>query len=529
MSETTVKPCYEDDQVRLFLGNCLEVLAGMEPCSIDAVVCDPPYALTELPVASIADALAAWTGGNRAYIPATGAGFMGRKWDKFVPPPAAWDQCMRVLKPGGHLLAFSAPRTQDLMGVSIRLAGFEIRDGIDWLFGSGFPKSLDVSTGIDRLKRRDYVLAAIRLGLDVPGNNLHDWTKAEHSPGDEWWGKFKAHLSPEEWGCLEREVTGKRTSGATAGMQQLGASGIKGGTYDVTAPATEDAARWSGFGTALKPAHEPIIVARKPLEGTVAANVLEYGTGALNIDGCRVAHASDADRAESEGKNRHADFGSGPRDNHVFGADDRARAEQGNYDGSAGRWPPNVLLGEEAADELDRQSTGTRAAKPSKTGNAGRAAREGIYGDGNGLPRNYTAISRDDPGGASRFFPVFRYEAKADASERPRLADGTTHPTVKPLSLVRWLVRLVTPPGGLVLDPFGGSGTTGEACVIEGFRCILIERDPEYAELIRARLSKPIQPDLFGGAVIAVEPEERHCERVARRPSQGVLADWGDL
>jgi site-specific DNA-methyltransferase (adenine-specific) len=136
----------------------------------------------------------------------------------------------------------------------------------------------------------------------------------------------------------------------------------------------------------------------------------------------------------------------------------------------------------------------------SKTGSAGRAAEAGVYGGGSGLPRDYAVISRDDTGGASRFFPVFRWQAKAPASERPRIADGTAWPTVKPLELMRWLVRLVTPPGGLTLDPFGGSGTTAEACLIEGFRCILAEKDPVAAELIRTRLSKPIQPVMFGDA-----------------------------
>jgi site-specific DNA-methyltransferase (adenine-specific) len=481
-----ITPYWQDETCRLYLGECLDVLAEMEPGSVDAVVCDPPYALAELPLPVVFEALTAWLGGDRAYIPAGGKGFMGRDWDRFVPPPAAWDECMRVLKPGGHLLAFAAPRTQDLMGMSVRLAGFEIRDGISWLYGSGFPKSLDVSKAIDRARRRDYVLAAVELGLEIPGNNLHDWTKAEHSPGDAWWEKFKAHLAPEDWQRIERAAVGRWESPGRGTRSAEQKYGLVNDAGDITAPATEDAARWDGWGTALKPAHEPLIVARKPLTGTVAANVLEHGTGALNIGGCRV------------GEGGH-DAGPGMR---VAGDRRRDEWRTGSATGphvlaDTGRWPPNVLLSEESAAELDQQS----GVLTSGSGDRGSTSRTGgLMGAASGRGRQ-TGYSREsDTGGASRYFPVFRYEAKADAAERPRLADGTAHSTVKPVALMRWLVRLVTPPGGLVVDPFAGTGTTGEACIIEGFRSVLIERDPKYAELAVTRLRKPIQPDLFGGA-----------------------------
>jgi site-specific DNA-methyltransferase (adenine-specific) len=226
----------------------------------------------------------------------------------------------------------------------------------------------------------------------------------------------------------------------------------------------------------------------------VTANVLEHGTGALNIDGCRVAtSAEDAaamERANTPGSGRMKAGGS------PIGTFGRSSAT-GAMDTTAGRWPPNILLSGEAAAELDRQS-GVLASGANPARRSSDKFRD-AYGEFPGQ-QECTVHRGADTGGASRFFPVFRYEAKASAAERPRLPDGTAHVTVKPLGLMRWLVRLVTPPGGTVLDCFAGSGTTGEACIVEGFRSVLIERDPRYADLIAARLRKPIQPDLFGGA-----------------------------
>ncbi len=456
-----ITPYWRDETCSLYLGDCLDVLAEMESGSVDAVACDPPYGLE----------------------------FMGREWDTFKPSSArirervdgrtnpaegksvtaapesytagapfqdwceAWAaECLRILKPGGHLLAFGGTRTWHRLACAIEDAGFEIRDsvadltgqdapGLMWVYGSGFPKSHDVSKAIDK-------------AAGVP-----------------------------------REVTG---AGRWAGRESSADLGVMnddswqgGGSRVETAPATEDAARWEGWGTALKPAWEPVAVGRKPLAGTVAGNVLEHGTGGLNIDGCRVAVADDGyarnasgDRGHGGNRSRQMDFGM-----------TAGRASD------IGRWPPNVLLGEGAAAEMDRQSGAAGAFAPVR-GSESSAVAKDAYGQRGRIPGAF----HGDQGGASRFFPVFRYEAKADASERPRLADGTAHPTVKPLELMRWLVRLVTPPGGIVLDPFAGSGTTGEACIIEGFRSVLIERDPKYAELAVARLRKPIQPDLFGGA-----------------------------
>ncbi len=501
----SVVPYWSDPDVDLYLGDCLNVLAGMEAESFDAVVTDAPYGLAELPLGTVLKALAAWMGGDRAHVP-DGRGFMGSEWDRFVPPPAAWDECYRVLKPGGWLLTFAGTRTADLMTLSIRMAGFEIRDSIHWITGSGFPKGHDVARAIDREAGavREVVAAGAPLKRMIPGadqNRTGSWIKDN---GREF-------------------------------------------VPTATIPATPEATEWDGWDVALKPAHEPIIVARKPLAGTIAQNVLAYGTGALNIDATRTRAGQDyRDKCASVvglDSNRNGD---------AYGEWAGVREDSAS---DAGRWPPNVLfthsasckpagtrvirgdnrkhaerghresgffdIGTDPGDstpngplygdtvteawscaegcpvaELDRQTAGTRASKPSKTGSSGDP-NGSVYGNGAGLPRDYEAISRDDAGGASRFFPVFRYEPKASSSERPRLPDGTAHNTVKPVSLMSWLCRLVSRPGALILDPFGGSGATAEACVREGRHCVLIERERKYAELIKVRLSKPIQPGMF--------------------------------
>jgi hypothetical protein len=269
----------------------------------------------------------------------------------------------------------------------------------------------------------------------------------------------------------ERKVIGRAESwnrpdseaGHTARMN------VSPGEYDITAPATPAAQQWQGWGTALKPAFEPIVVARKPLIGTVAENVLAHGTGALNIDGCRIG--TDDTRA--------------PASKTALGImnDDAWQAREVMAGSSSGRWPANVILDESQAAELDKQS----GDRPGFSTQRDLNARNGSWGTIGKLQAGVRE-GYNDTGGASRFF----YVAKANSSERPRAGD-TAHPTVKPLDLMRYLVRLVTPPGGTVLEPFAGSGTTLEACVIEGFHAIGIEREADYLPLIEQRLSKPIQ------------------------------------
>src|ERR1035441_8388556 len=247
------EPYWSDDQVTLYLGDCLDILGGLEPDSVDAIVTDPPAAVS----------------------------FMGREWDSDRGGRDKWiswlagrmEAAAACLKPGGHALVWSLPRTAHWTAMAVEDAGLEIRDCIPHLFGSGFPKSLDVSKAIDKTRRRGYVAAALRLGMDIPGRNLDDWTKEDHSPGDRWWGEFKQHLSAEQWGAIERVVVAHahRKNDRDATSIQLGR---KADDYDITAPATEDAARWAGWGTALKPGQEIWWLARKPIRGTVAANVL---------------------------------------------------------------------------------------------------------------------------------------------------------------------------------------------------------------------------------------------------------------
>ena len=341
--------------------------------------------------------------------------------------------CLRVLKPGGHLLAFGGTRTWHRLACAVEDAGFEIRDSIAWLYGSGFPKSLDVSKAIDRAA-----------GLLPPENQRFN------------------------------------VAGAKAGRNgDLPTSPDKG--YIPPAPATDDAKRWQGWGTALKPAFEPIVVGRKPLLGTVAGNVLAHGVGALNIDGCRVGDSGATKRSGQAEYPKNSD-----------GTEDRsgswARTGHGIVEVNAGRWPSNVVIDPDTAEGIDQQTgvlksgDGCKRQQPHQTN-----AMSGTLGQ-----LNREEISYGDEGGASRFFPTFRYQAKAPTEERPT-ANGVAHPTVKPLDLMRWLVRLVTPPGGLVLEPFAGSGTTAEACIHEHMRCIAIERETDYLPLIVARLSKPME------------------------------------
>lgn len=366
---------------RVICGDSLHILPTLEAESVDAIVCDPPYGLS----------------------------FMGKEWDHGVPGEAFWREALRVAKPGAHLLAFGGTRTYHRLACAIEDAGWEIRDCLSWLYGSGFPKS----------------------------HNLD---------GD-----------------------------------------------------------WQGWGTALKPAWEPIIVARKPLVGTVASNVAQYGTGAINVDGCRIEGVV-------------PQVTQGPSTSRSSW-DVRTELTVSNPH-PAGRWPANVVLDEEAAGMLDAQ-TGVQ-----KSGIAGKRNTQNGYGGGWG-PIDYVQGGYGDTGGASRFF----YTAKASRREREAGLEGmpkrtvqtglqdnggrrtdakviaaNVHPTVKPIALMRWLCRLVTPTNGLVLDPFTGSGSTGAAAVLEGFRFIGVEREPEYAVIAEKRIAywasqrDGAEPSLFSEA-----------------------------
>ncbi len=503
---------------------------------------------------------------------------------------------------------------------------------------SGFPKNLDVSKAIDRQRDdRDAVLAVTTFMADHAERNGVTRAQLDEHMGTSdmggWWlsrlrhrcqvpqveqyARLKALLrlpddmDAEVWrlngrkgtpgeAWEQREVIGQRTTGIGTGKGSV-AYIADSENRDVTAPATDAARQWQGWGTALKPAAEIIVVARKPLAGNVAQNVLAHGTGALNIGACRVAGQAPSTT------------GTGFSTEKFAGAVGRGEATMRGVawqPSSAGRWPANLVLSHAPGCEqigTRKVRTGT-AVKRNRAGNPqgdsswqlpGAPQDDATYADADGTEtvpafrcapgcpvaeldaqsgqrvsgwrdtdkakndagitigkfvREFTGSHYSDSGGASRFFPTFRYEPKAAAAERPRVAQEgagdprtmnassktrqcnvcgnrtnpaggvhsgkpwptcghddwswvekmpqqghVAHPTVKPLDLIRWLVRLVTPPGGIVLDPFAGSGTTGEACLVEGFRCVLIEREADYLSLIRARLSKPIQPDIFGG------------------------------
>jgi len=401
----------------LLKGNCLDTLKTLPDNSVDSIVTDPPYEL----------------------------GFMGKSWDNsgIAYSTDLWAECLRVLKPGGHLLAFSGSRTYHRMVVAIEDSGFEIRDQIMWLYGSGFPKSLDVSKAIDK----------------------------------------KAGA--------EREVVGtRRQRGTPNGVAPFNTASSP--VEELTAPATLEAQQWQGWGTALKPAHEPIVVARKPLIGTVAQNVLTHGTGALNIDGSRVGIAGGTTRS---GESTHLSPSGAFTTGHQI-------AEL-----NTGRWPANVI--HDGSDEVLEGFPVTGPAKSGKRNPNGKK-QTNAFGDYGGQP---DAIGgHDDNGGsAARFF----YCAKASKSERnagleglperresdrekddgvggdnPRTneAKQNFHPTVKPLALMRYLVKLVTPPSGTVLDPFLGSGSTAVAAILEGFEWIGCEMTEDYFLIIEARV-----------------------------------------
>jgi site-specific DNA-methyltransferase (adenine-specific) len=327
---------------QIFLGDCRDILAELGDSSVDSIVTDPPYELA----------------------------FMGKKWDGtgIAFDVKMWGECLRALKPGGHLLAFGGSRTWHRLAVAIEDSGFELRDSIAWLYSQGFHKSK----------------------------------------------------------------------------------------------------------TVLKPAFEPVVVARKPFKGSEKANVDSHGTGALNIDACRTA------TADTWAHTRRTDLG-------VMNDDGWQPKITQAQTHASGRWPTNVALEDSAAAELDTQSGILTSGKVRAGGLSGDYKAQ-VYGK---FARNEIREETvyGDSGGASRFFPVFKYQAKAPTKERPKV-NGVSHPTVKPLELIRWLTRLVTPLGGTVLDPFAGSGTTAEACLLEGFDCIAIESEPDYIPLIEQRLER---------------------------------------
>lgn len=432
-------------------GDCRELMAEMPETSIDAIITDPPYGLEFMGVA--------WDTMRDDGKPTTRndwGDFGSREHARTAPEvskvrlkkahafgefSAAWaGEALRVLKPGGHLLAFGGTRTYHRLACALEDAGFEIRDCISWLYGSGFPKSLDVSKAID------------------------------NAAG------------------VEREVVGcGRAHPGTLGLMDDRAWKPRDGPTPIGAPATPDAEQWDGWGTALKPAWEPIIMARKPLTGTVAENVREHRTGALNIDACRIRGGDSLGGGRvssvSDGWDRPSKHGAQA----VATARERARLAVERAE-AQGRWPANVAFDAEAAAMLDEQTGELVSGSESEEGHRRNGDKfRTAYGEFSGTEREY-GVLYGDRGGASRFF----YVAKPSRAERDAGLDRSArnfHPTVKPIELMRWLCRLVCPPYGTVLDPFAGAGTTGCAAALEGVEFLGFEREREYAQTARARIA----------------------------------------
>jgi site-specific DNA-methyltransferase (adenine-specific) len=409
-------------EYKLILGNCLHKLKELEDNSVDSIVTDPPY----------------------------GISFMGQKWDYDVPSVEIWKECLRVLKPGGHLLSFSGSRTYHRMAVNVEDAGFEIRDQIMWVYGSGFPKSLNVGKAIDKKLGNEREVVGIKNRPAISTNNSNDgWKRPSHYNED---GTHKT-------------------------------------TMNITVPATEEAKKWDGWGTALKPAHEPIVLARKPFRGDVASNVLEHGTGAINIDGCRVGNdeitVNKLEEWTGFGQLKNPDYTS---EKHT------------------GRWPANFI--HDGSEEVIDNFPNTGSSTPSEKNKNG-----GEFPEDNTIKLGLKEIQRtgfQDSGSAARYFYCAkankkdRNEGCEELEEKPSSNFGSIqeysnnpikhnhHPTVKPTELMRYLCRLITPKNGTVLDPFMGSGSTGKAAMLEGMSFIGIELSEEYLVIARNRIKHAI-------------------------------------
>jgi DNA modification methylase len=430
-------------EYKLILGDCLHKIKELEDNSVDSIVTDPPY----------------------------GISFMGKNWDYDVPSVDIWKECLRVLKPGGHLLSFSSPRTYHRMAVNVEDAGFEIRDQIMWVYGVGFPKSLNVGKAID--KRGGNNLLALEISKKLKeartsrnitlkeadeifcnGSTNYSWFEGrpkgiripepeEFKKIVETWPEMQEYYDktfPAHRNVLETKIdNGKRTV-AILGQEE--------NIYTVSEASTTEAKQWDGWGTALKPAHEPIVLARKPFRGDVASNVLEHGTGALNIDGCRVG--------EDEISVHNAPKGT------FAGGEDGRGSDTNSYKTHVGRWPANFIH-DGLEEEWSKYFYCPKASKKDRNEGCEELEEKQYSSDG----RNVIAD-----------FPKMRMSNTAT----------NHHPTVKPTELMRYLCRLITPKNGTVLDPFMGSGSTGKAAILEGFSFIGVELSEEYLEIAKNRI-----------------------------------------
>ena len=446
------------DNWKVEQGDCRDIMRTLPDNSVDAIVSDPPYGLS----------------------------FMGKEWDHGVPGVEFWTEALRVAKPGAHLVAFGGTRTYHRLAVAIEDAGWEVRDCLSWLYGSGFPKSLNIGKAIDkhggtppswfgpwfRKWREEHGVTQKQVAALFPSKTgnltgcVANWELGFNLPTPEQFNLIRNTfgLPFASIEAAEREVVIHRTDLVVNSPSLAHGGGTPDGEYDITRPATDAAKQWDGWGTALKPAWEPIVLARKPLVGTVAANVTQYGTGGINVDACRIG--TDAVTINT------FDNGAKP-----FGG---AVGEPYTTRIQVGRWPANVCLDEDAA-ALFPESRFFYTAKASR-----REREAGL----DGMHKRDGGIKNASGRGFSEGDPY------------ATIKTANHHPTVKPIALMRWLCRLVTPPDGLVLDPFNGSGSTGCAAVLEGFRYLGAELDAEYVEIARKRIahwaSQTPEPDLFG-------------------------------
>ncbi len=490
----------EEKNFIVISGNNIDSLKDYPDNYFDSVVTDPPYGLGKEPNAE--EMLRAWI--DTGYLAVGGSGFMGKEWDAFVPQPLFWKEIFRVLKYGGHIVSFFGTRTYDWGCMAIRLAGFEIRDCIQWVYGSGFPKSHNVGKSVDKIQ----------------GN--------------------------------EREIIG--TSKAN-GIKAITKSRVEQGyRKNLTIANSRDErtldkgnSEWEGWGSALKPANEPIVLARKPLEKglSIAENVLKWGTGAINIDGSRIGNELIKGQKAGQGFNNVKGFGL----NTKLGNEE---AKEYISEDTNGRFPANFILGhhfdcemkiektiytdtnEEESNEvwnchddcpikiLDEQSGISKSSDTQRNRNT-----IGSFGMPNDKTPEY-----NDIGGASRFFYVakasqwernfgldnfdeklgIRTNALRSNEEEKNIKRKNIHPTVKPIKLMQYLVRMITPPNGIVLDPFAGSGTTGIACKIDGFNFVGLELSEEYTEIANSRIESFKEEKVFIGETIIYKTRNKEEE-----------------
>lgn len=417
----------------LYNNDCYEQLKSMLDNSVDSIVTDPPYGLGKQP--DIVEVMKDWV--EKGHHDITGKGFMGKEWDSFVPQPLLWKECFRVLKPGGHLLSFFGSRTYDIGSMAIRFAGFEIRDTIMYIYGSGFPKSLNIGKAIDDLQGNEREI--------IYDDNRKKRLKNQTEDYD----------SPNGWKTVKRNIN-----------------------------LTKGNSEHEGWQTNLKPAVEPIVLARKPIsENTIVENVLRWGTGGINIEDCRIeSSASDIEKIEKTVKT-YSNLKSIGGDGIYSGGN---KYDRSTFSAKNGRFPSNVI--HDGSNEVLENFPYTKSGGGNKLPDSSNV----YIGNSHhhSKTKGFNQTYQKDEGSASRFF----YCAKVSPSERNMGFEKSsekqnTHPTLKPLSLMKYLVRLVTPRNGIVLDPFMGSGTTGMACVLEGFNFIGIEREKEYFDIANVRIN----------------------------------------